>query len=246
MTKAPFSFTPKPLGGLLLGDYKNIIRDPAMLFVLVFSIIPLLSFAFFKQTMDTAALQAWEIASISSFIAPLILLTPAYLLGWICGFLILEERDDGPLLALDVTPMGKGGVAIYRAFVAFIASLVLALISMPVLFPLTGIALMIMLSIFTATQAAIVTFFLPAIAKNKVQGLAITKAINIFAFAPLLAFIPSPLRFFGAPIPGFWVGELSKIAASESASLVYLVSAALITHLVLLLLVYRYFSSRPE
>ncbi len=36
------------------------------------------------------------------------------LIGWVTGFLLLEDRDDGPLLAVDVTPIGKCGFLAYR------------------------------------------------------------------------------------------------------------------------------------
>ncbi|VAW21501.1 hypothetical protein MNBD_ALPHA11-1691, partial [hydrothermal vent metagenome] len=175
------SFIPARLKGLFLGDVRNILREPVMLLVLAFAILPLLLFVLFQKPMNEAALSAWSIKEISRYVAPLVLLVPAYLIGWVTGFLILEERDEGPLLALSVTPIGKNGVAIYRAALASFMSGAIALISIPFLFPKTGLLIIMTTVILCAMQAAMVNFVLPAIAKNKVQGLAMTKVINLFS-----------------------------------------------------------------
>jgi len=240
------AFTPARLKGLFFGDVRNILREPVMLLVLVFAILPLLLFVMFQKPMNGAALSVWNIEEISRYVAPLVLLLPAYLIGWVTGFLILEERDEGPLLALSVTPLGKNGVAIYRAALASVLSGAIALISMPLLFPETGFLIIMTTVILCAMQAAMVNFVLPAIAKNKVQGLAMTKVINLFSLAPLLAFIPSPWRFAFMPVPGFWIGELTKIPSAGGLSLLVLLTLAAISHLLVLWLVYRFFSSRPE
>ncbi|MCF6327459.1 MAG: hypothetical protein L3J21_09230 [Devosiaceae bacterium] len=239
-------FAPARLTGLFLGDVRNILREPVMLLVLAFAILPLLLFVLFQKPMNEAALNSWNIKEISRYVAPLVLLMPAYLIGWITGFLILEERDEGPLLALDVTPIGKNGVAIYRAALASFMGGAIALISMPFLFPKIGLLIVMTLVILCAVQAAMVNFTLPAIAKNKVQGLAMTKVINLFSLAPLLAFIPSPWRFLSAPLPGFWIGELIQNPLAGELSLLVLLFFAAVSHLVVLLLIYRFFSSHSE
>jgi len=233
-----------------LADFRNTMRDPTILVVLILSALPIILFTWFRPIMDAAAFAAWEITSISNMIAPLVLLMPAYLIGWVTGFLILEERDDGPLLALDVTPIGKSGVAIYRATIAFILSAAIALISMLMMFDEASWVMIFILSAFTAMQASIVNFALPAIARNKVQGLAMTKGINIFIMAALLAFIPSDWRFLAAPIPSFWIGELTKLLSettfSSSPSFWLLVIFSALIHIMVLMLIYRVFSSRNE
>ncbi len=240
------SFTPARLKGLFLGDMRNILREPVMLLVLAFALLPLLLFVMFQKPMNEAALSAWGIEEISRYVAPLILLLPAYLIGWVTGFLILEERDEGPLLALSVTPVGKNGVAIYRAALASFMSGAIALISIPFLFFKPDMFVVMTLVILCATQAAMVNFVLPAIAKNKVQGLAMTKVINLFSLAPLLAFIPSPWRFLSAPVPGFWIGELTKSPLAREIPFLALLTLAAVSHLLVLWLIYRFFSSRSE
>ncbi len=239
-------FTTARLKGLFLGDVRNILREPIMLLVLAFAILPLLLFVLFQKPMNKAALNAWNIEEISRYVAPLVLLMPAYLIGWITGFLILEERDEGPLLALSVTPIGKIGVASYRAALASFIVGAIALISMPLLFPKAGLLIIMIMVTLCAMQATMVNFILPAIAKNKVQGLAMTKVINLFSLAPLLAFIPSPWRFLFAPVPGFWIGEFSKNPPSGELPLLVLQLFAEVSHLLVLWFIYKFFYSRSE
>ncbi len=232
--------------GLLLGDIRNILREPVMLMFMILAILPLLLFILFQQTMDSFALKTWQVTQFSSYIAPLILLLPAYLIGWVTGFLILEERDEGPLLALSATPIGKNGVAIYRAGLAFIISAIIALFSIPFLLPGAGLALSLFLTTLCSIQAAMVNFILPAMASNKVQGLAMSKAINLFALAPLLAFIPSTWRFLASPIPGFWIGELTNTPPATGLYYLILLPLAMALHLLALLMIYRFFSAGTE
>ena len=51
------------------------------------------------------------------YLAPIVFVLPALLIAWVTGFLMLEDRDDRALLALDVTPPGKAGFLAYRVTV---------------------------------------------------------------------------------------------------------------------------------
>jgi fluoroquinolone transport system permease protein len=62
--------------------------------------------------------------------------------------------------------------------------------------------------LMVASEAVIAAVLLPAFARNKVEGLALTKLTNIMAVVPLLALIPSPWRFLGGVVPSFWIGEI--------------------------------------
>jgi hypothetical protein len=71
---------------------------------------------------------------------------------------------------------------------------------------------------------------LPAIAQNKVEGLALTKLTNIAVIIPLIAIVPSPWRFLASLVPTYWIGEL--LAGQGSTLPIWAVTAAMIaTHL---------------
>ena len=62
----------------------------------------------------------------SSFM--LILLVP-YLAGMVIGFLLLDQRDDGTLIALQVTPLSLNGYLIYRLTIPMLVSIVMTLVA---------------------------------------------------------------------------------------------------------------------
>jgi hypothetical protein len=75
------------------------------------------------------------------------------------------------------------------------------------------------IALLAAGYGVLVALFLVAFAGNKVEGLALTKLVNLGLVAPLLALLPSPLRYVGAPLPPFWVGELAGLAGDALPTL---------------------------
>ncbi len=67
----------------------------------------------------------------------------------------------------------------------------------PLIVPDLSLWLQVLIAILVAAEAVISATILPAFARNKVEGLALTKLINIAAITVLLAAIPSPLALCG-------------------------------------------------
>lgn len=193
---------------LVASDAMSVSREPMLVLAMAMSILPAVAFALTRSAMDVAALSAFGTVEISRYVAPVVLVLPATLVGWVTGFLVLEDRDDGVLLAVDVTPLGKMGFLTYRAAVtALLAGLVTG-VALPLVLPAIDVRDGAVIVLWVAAEAVLASAILPAIARNKVEGLALTKLTNIAAVVPLVAFIPPPWRFLAAPIPTFWVGEV--------------------------------------
>ncbi len=116
---------------ILVANSKNASRDPIFVVALIMSMVPVIAFVLGPQAMDEASLPAFGLANFSAYLAPVVLVLPAALIGWVTGFLILEDRDDGLLLALDITPPGKQGFTLHRATVTFALTLVVTLFAAP-------------------------------------------------------------------------------------------------------------------
>ena len=201
-------FAPRRLSRLVAGDAMNIARDPMLLLATAMSLMPALALHFARAPLDAAALAAFGVVDITRYIVPVMLLIPAVLIGWVTGFLLLENRDEGTLLALDVTPVGKGGFLLYRVGVTATLAAALTVYAWPLVMPEASFGLAVSLALAVGANAVTFAVVLPAIARNKVEGLALTKLTNLFAVAPLLAAIPSPWRCLGGVVPSYWVGEL--------------------------------------
>ena len=200
--------SPARFARLAASDAMNIARDPMLIFATLMSITPAIAFVLAKDQMDAAASAAWGIAAISRFVAPVALVLPAFLIGWVTGFLLLEDRDEGMLAALDVTPVGKAGFLGYRVSVTAVITFGLTLLASSMIVPELSQWSRLLIAVLVAAEAVIAAVTLAALARNKVEGLALTKLINIAAVTALIAAIPSPLRFIGGIIPTYWVGEL--------------------------------------
>lgn len=238
-------FRPRRVGRLIGSDVTNVSRDPMLVFGLLMSVVPSVLLLSFRQAIDGAAIEAFGVADFSRYIVPVALCLPAFLVGWVAGFLFLEDRDDGPLLAVDVTPVGKAGYVAYR--VGF-AGLLIAAITLPAtiaLQPAVNPALAILIAVLVAIEGVPAAVVLPALARNKVEGLALTKLTNLFALMPLLAIIPSGWRYLAGILPTFWIGELLGLSGEAGLPLVISAAIALAVHLIVAVGLFRLMSRRP-
>jgi len=205
---APQKSQPQRFWKLVKCDAQNLARDPVLLMATVFSITPPPLFVAFRTNIDLLGLQLFQFPNLADLIGPLALLMPAFLIGWVVGFLLLEDRDDHTLLAIETTSMGKTGFITYRLGLACTLGAMLTLAAAVQIYPTMPIALKVFLSFMVALETAIVALLLLALAGNKVEGLALSKILNLGLLFPLLTAIPSAWRLLGGIVPSFWIGEL--------------------------------------
>jgi fluoroquinolone transport system permease protein len=148
----------------------------------------------------------------------IVVLSPT-LFGFVIGFLLLDERDDDTLTALQVTPLPLNGYLIYRLGLPVFLGIVL----LPVTLWLSGVnslnlAEMLLLAVLAAPLAAMFMLFLATFAENKVQGFAFSKGLGVVLVAPLIAyFVQPPLEFLFGIFPPYWAMKAFwMMAAGES------------------------------
>lgn len=235
---------PRRFGRLFVSDALNVARDPTLIFATVFSLMPSVAFFVGQESMDRAAEAAFGVAGASLYVAPVALCLPAYLIGWVTGFLLLEDRDEGTLAAIDVTPVGKAGFMGYRVAITAVLTIAVTVFGARLVVPGAGWAFVALLAVLVSLQAVSAAFVLPALARNKVEGLAVTKLTNIAAIAPLLAIVPSPWRYLAGIVPSFWVGEMFGLSGARYLSMPVIVALALASHVAVALLFYELMQRR--
>lgn len=228
---------------LVRGDATNVARDPMLLFAAALSIVPPVVFALTRQQLDASG-TALGVETISFYVAPVVLVLPAFLIGWVTGFLLLEDRDEGMFAALDTTPLGKAGFLAYRSAVTALITFALTVPAGWLVLPGQPGWLQLCIAVLVAAEAVIVAVALAALARNKVEGLALTKLINLGAVVPLVAAIPSPLRFAGGVVPTYWVGELLHLSAIATIPVWLVATLALIVHAIVLAALLKAFARR--
>lgn len=148
----------------------------------------------------------------------LVIGTPA-VFGVVIGFLLLDERDEGSLLALQVTPLSLNNYVAYRLGLPVILTIILLLISLP-LAGVTSFSFgeLLLLGMVAAPLAPLMAIFLAAFATNKVQGFALMKGAGIFFIVPFAAyFMDNAWQWGFGLLPTFWPPKLYwLISQSES------------------------------
>jgi hypothetical protein len=108
---------------------------------------------------------------------------------------------------MEVTPIGKLGFMVYRVAATAIITAAITVLAACLLMPDGGLWIQALAVASVTTNAVLAALVLPALARNKVEGLALTKLTNLASIAPLLALLPTPLRLFGGIVPTYWLGE---------------------------------------
>lgn len=174
--------------------------------------------------------------------AALLLIAPA-IGGLVVGFLLLDQRDDRTLAALQVTPLPLRSYLAYR----LAAPMLLSLAMMLVAFPLAGlagagIAAVLLAALAAAPLAPLIALGLACFAENKVQGLALLKGASILLIAPIAAlFVPAPWQWALGIAPTFWPARLYwALGAGEPDWWAYLLAGLAYQALLLAVLLRRF------
>ena len=169
----------------------------------------------------------------------LVLMVPA-LMGAVVGFLLLDQRDDRTLTALQVTPLTVEGYLLYRTAIPMALSVAMMMVTISLAGLVTmGFVPALLASLQAAPVAPMYALFVATFAANKVQGFALLKAAGGLAWPPMLAYFVSsnwqiafgidPLYW---PVKVFWMLE----AGEAGTWLYFLVGLAYQSALIVLLL----------
>ncbi|WP_018931552.1 hypothetical protein [Gracilibacillus lacisalsi] len=205
---------------LSIGDIKNIKREPLLVFslfgVLILSVIIRLGLPVLHDILLTYA--SFPLQPHFRIIVSLALLMTPLMIGMLYGFIILDERDEGVLLFYAVTPITKTGYLFARILapiiITFLISFAVVLLQGLVVWKLNTF---LPVAVLLALQAPIITMMLASLAANKVEGLALTKVINLMILAPLLDYLIShPIIKITMLIPVYWPVKIFMEAESEN------------------------------
>lgn len=246
LSKALNVFSPSRFINLLSSDVRNVGRDPTLLGSVFLGFITPIGVMFFAQKIDQSVEDAFGLKSFLTYLFPIIVALPAFLIGWVTGFLFLEDRDDGPLMAVEVSPIGKGGFFLYRAAISAFISVLLVVLSCNLLSNNLDVNFIVFLALLVGAQTICVALLLPILARNKVEGLAATKIINLAAIVPLIALVPSPARYLAGIVPTYWLGEFLMPQQEMYLPVAVSIVLAIISHVGWCLVLFRIFAKQSS
>lgn len=204
------------LSRLVAADVRLVARD-ALLSLLVF--VPFMAaaalrFIFPALCRLVEGATAFRLSDYAGIARVVIILFPGMFYGTVSGFLLLDDRDDGVSAYWGATPVGRPGYLVARlglfSLLAFAAGAAAG--------PLFGLGAAgqgafaggadLAVAALGATQVAAFGLALAALAANKVEGLALVKALGVVDVAPLAVYLPLPLRGVAWAFPQYWAAEL--------------------------------------
>jgi len=196
---------------LAAADVRLVVRDPLLLLM---PFVPFLAAAALRFILPPLAAfiegaTGFKLLEYASLIRIVLELFPGTFYGMMAGFLLLDDRDDGVSTYWGVTPVGRTGYLAVKLALFSLAALVAGL----GVGPLFGLGARnplcdAFVSLLGAGQVAFFALFLGAFAADKVEGLAILKAMSGLDLAPLAVLLPLPMRAIAWPFPQYWAAEL--------------------------------------
>ncbi len=201
------------LQSLIILDIRNIQRDvmlrwmiflPFVVALAMRGVVPLL------LTQLTPHLPIDITPYYPTFMGSALILIIPTLCGTVIGFLLLDQKDDGTLQALQVTPLPLTSYLFCRLLLPVGLSIGVTLVTFPLanLLPIRTFSLF-WITLAAAPLAPLSTLFLATFASNKVQGLALVKLATAFMMPALAAyFVPSPWQWLFALFPTYWPARL--------------------------------------
>ncbi|KAF0195754.1 MAG: hypothetical protein FD169_1242 [Bacillota bacterium] len=177
-----------------------------------------------------------------------LVLFPSMLTGMIAAFLMLDEKDEGTLTAIQVTPVPKMQYALYRLFSPVLMSMVLVVL----LVIIVGLVIvpawvLLLTAILAALGAPLWAFVIFLFSGNKIEGLAIVKLLSLFIGVPLLAeVLPSKFLPLLWPFPLYWPYKffLGSLTGATYTSLLGAWIVGALIHAVYLAVLLRFISKR--
>jgi hypothetical protein len=192
---------------LIATDLRLLWRDPLLVWM---TAVPL-GMALFIKVVVNAIVDLFPAAApvlpqYHSLIMSGYLMTAPGMIGFVIGFLLLDERDAGTIRALRVTPLPFRTYLLYRLLGPLVAGTAATIAGYP-LAQLAPMPVRVLLPIAAvgALAAPMLAFALGAFAPNKVAGFAVLKILNAVNLLPIAAyFVPAPWQYVAGILPTYW------------------------------------------
>lgn len=222
-------------------DAANVRRDPLLRWMLI---LPLFFALMFRWVAGLAS--PWladrfgvDMVSYHPLLASFIVLLAPMVYGVVVGFLLLDQRDDGTLTALRVTPLTPRAYLAYRIAIPMALGVGITPVALWLSgFSGVGVEAQLAAGVAAAPLAPAFALFLAAFARNKVQGFALMKAAGVINWPPVIAwFVGSGWQLAFGLCPTYWAAKFywELEAGGEGAWVHALVGIAFVALLIALL-----------
>lgn len=226
-----------------LNDLLNVVRDPLLKWMIAMPFLMAIAVRFLVPEIAAWAMPMIDLVPYYPMIMALVVVFVPILYGVCIGFLLLDERDEGMLTALKVTPVSMSNYLAYRVTAPMMLSFVSTLIAYPIA-GLTGIdpVTLIVVALISSLGAPLFALVFAGFAENKVQGFAIQKMLGSVMMIPMVAYLIDPKwEFIFYLFPTFWPIRAFWEGSAGGPNFWLYVLGAVIIHAVLIALLFKRF-----
>lgn len=231
---------------LCYNDWRNIIRERILVLFMILPMFITLLFRWIVPWVSKLVMPYFDLIPFYGLIGASLLLITPMMMGTVIGFLLLDERDEGVLMSLIVTPLAKDGYIFYRVLFPTVVSFLYCLLVVSFTHFIRVPFIALLAASFTASlEAPLIALYMAVFATNKVEGLALSKMTGIGILAPIAGyFIASPWKYIVGIIPFFWPVQALMVAGESGLEYGLCIIVGWLTHIVLLFVLLHRFERK--
>jgi fluoroquinolone transport system permease protein len=208
-------------------DTKRITRDPFLIFMVGYPWMMALVLRQLLPWLNARFADRFALSDYYPIAGCFMAVLVPYAMGLVLGFQLLEEKDEGSLVAVAVTPLSLDQYFVYRATLYGLVGLPLVL----VLHQLLGVVAvppdrLAVVAVAATPMLPLMALVIAGFAGNQVEGFAVMKGAGVLLVGPLASFfIPRPWDLLVGVLPTYWPIK-AYFAATEGSGALFWVAAA--------------------
>lgn len=238
-----------PWAGLVLADFRNWVRDPMLGIAAVGPLVLAVCIRIGEPVITDLTTPVFELSSYYPLITGSMTVFGPQIYGFIVGMFILEDRELGVLTAYRTSPLSGRRYLLYRGLTAYVSSLVATLPALVVI-DLTSVppAVIVGTAVVGALGGPLIAFVLATTSANTIEGLALSKLLNLVVIGPALviAVVPEPLQFVSGVVPMYWPVKAFVAGAGGDPAWVWYLLAGIVAHTLVGTAVGWWFTTRTD
>jgi fluoroquinolone transport system permease protein len=224
---------------LINSDLRQIFRDKTLT---VFLFAPIILIVFVKFFVPYITVQYPIVENYHSYIMMFAGIQTAIMFGFIISFIILDEKDENVLQVIRVLPISPFYFILYRLFFATAFSTFGAFLMINfsgIAYP--GLLNSFLLSIQYGLTAPFITLIVTTYAKNKIEGMAFFKGVDLILLLPILSFfLGGNIKYIFFIIPAYWTYNLFDASLSNGNTILFFFIGLAIYSIVIITLFFQF------
>lgn len=237
-----------PWTGLMVADLRNWIRDPMLGIAAIGPLVLAIVIRFGTPFVTELAEPVFALEPFYPVITGSMVVFGPSIYGFIIGMFVLEDRELRVLTAYRTSPLSVRGYLLYRGTTAYILS-VLATLPALAIIGLVEVPLAVLVGsvMIGALGGPMITFVFASLASNSIEGIALSKLVNLIVLGPVavVALVPEPIQFAAGVVPTFWPVKAVVTGVTGEAFWMFLFGG-FVMHLLGITVLGQWFASRID